>query len=318
MRFDGTSAGAQRFCRHDFKTSTSFPSVLPESAMPGSVLIDSSWNRVGETPPLALTDARLQLHHAAQIVVSAAISYVPVQADDSHTALTWLPSVRALVSEPIAAATPVRIGVRVEDLTLLALDAGLRPTSSFPLPGRKIADGHAWLADATAEAGLERARLTARKHYTIPSHPVADGAAFSVDARDHLAELTRYWSNAAGVLEELARTTPGATPVRTWPHHFDIATLIVLPTADDARRTIGVGQSPGDDSYAEPYWYVGPYPYPPATNLPALDGGGHWHTKGWMGASLPASAYVAAAEQRAQVAAFIESAVAACRTLLGS
>jgi len=285
--------------------------------MSASVLTDSSWNRVGDILPSALTEARLQLHHAAQIVVSAAISYVPARPDDSHTALTWLSSVRALVSEPITSATPLRIGVRVEDLTLLALDGALRPTGSFALSGRKIAAAQTWLGDAVAEAGLDRARLTQRKHYTIPAHPVADGEPFSVGGAE-LAELARYWSNAGGLLEEIARATPGASTVLTWPHHFDIATLIELPSAGGEKRTIGVGQSPGDDSYAEPYWYVGPYPYPPATDLPSLAGGGHWHTKGWMGAALPASVYVAAGDQRAQVTAFIDSSVAACRRLLGA
>ena len=73
----------------------------------------------------------------------------------------------------------------------------------------------------------------------------------------------------------------------------------------------------GDDSYAEPYWYVSPSPYPATHDLPPLTGGGHWHTTGWVGAALPASDYVEAADQRAQVAAFVESSVAACRRLLG-
>ena len=81
---------------------------------------------------------------------------------------------------------------------------------------------------------------------------------------------------------------------------------------------MGVGQSPGDDSYAEPYWYAGPYPFPPVNDLPQLAGGGHWHTEGWVGAVLPASDYIDAPDQRAQVGAFIDSAVAACRKLLGA
>ena len=41
---------------------------------------------------------------------------------------------------------------------------------------------------------------------------------------------------------------------------------------------IGVGLSPGDTYYAEPYWYVSPYPYPGLEDLPVLDGSGFWHT----------------------------------------
>ncbi|HUQ82503.1 MAG TPA: hypothetical protein VM076_15245 [Gemmatimonadaceae bacterium] len=220
------------------------------------------------------------------------------------------------MSEPITAAAPIRIGVRVNDLTLLLLDADLRAVESFALGGKTSADGNVWLTNVAAESGLDRSRLTFRKHYTIPAHPVAEGAAFSRDIHNDLAELTRYSSNASTVLEDLARNTPAASQVRTWPHHFDIATLIEVPSVTDARRTIGVGHSPGDDSYAEPYWYVGPYPYPPVDQLPPL-AAGHWHTKGWVGAALPATEYVRNADQRATVLAFIDSAVAGCRVLLG-
>jgi hypothetical protein len=277
-------------------------------------VVGSDWLRVGSTPPVALTEARLQLHHAAQIAVSAALSYIPARPDDSHTALTWSAPLRALATEPITAAWQLRIGLRVEDLTLHALEDNGSVLRSFALTGHTVAQGHAWVGEVLGQAGLDPARLTARKHYTIPAHPVESGAPFAGGINAELDELARYWSNAAGVLEQLARTTAGAGPVRTWPHHFDIATLIELPGA--TRRTVGVGQSPGDDSYAEPYWYVGPYPYPPVNDLPHVAGEGHWHTEGWVGAALPATEYIATTDQRAQVGTFLDSAIAACRRLL--
>jgi hypothetical protein len=273
-----------------------------------------TWARVGGIPATALADDRLQLHHAAQIAVSVAISYLTARPDDSHTALTWRAGIGALVTEPITGARELRIGVRIADLTIHVLDEREETTGSFALTARTIADAETWVRSALAEAGFDETRFTSRKHYTIPAHPVASGSPFSARV-SALEELARYWGNASAVLEELARSTPSASPVRTWPHHFDIATLIELPGAP--RRTVGVGQSPGDDSYAEPYWYVGPYPYPPTDNLPPLAGAGHWHTSGWVGAALPASDYVDAADQRAQVVGFIDSAVAACRSLLG-
>ena len=282
--------------------------------MSTSAIVSSPWARIGAVSAAALADDRLQLHHAAQIAVSAAISYLTARPDDSHTALSWSAALGALVTEPITGARQLRVGVRIANLTLHVLDERGETRQSYALAGRTIANAESWLRSTLAEAGLDETRFTSRKHYTIPAHPVASGAPFSARSAE-LQELARYWSNAAGVLEHLVQTTPGASAVRTWPHHFDIATLIEL--SGEARRTVGVGQSPGDDSYAEPYWYVGPYPYPPIDALPPLAGVGHWHTKGWIGAALPASAYVGAADQRAEVVTFIESAVAACRSLLG-
>ena len=284
--------------------------------MTASILSESSWIRVGDLAPNALTDARLQLHHAVQIAVSAAISYLQSRSDDSHTALGWRAPLRALETELVAATRPFRIGVRIEDLTLLAIDGSGTATSAFELTRRTVAEAHAWLSTIAAESGVEARALTTRKHYTIPDHPVDHGAPFSVGSGAEFHELTRYWASASAVLEGFRRAMPGASAVRTWPHHFDIATLITLPGSNGS--TIGVGQSPGDESYDEPYWYVSPSPRPVARDLPALAGGGHWHASGWFGAALPASEFVGAADQRAQVTAFVDSAVEACRRLLTS
>ena len=284
--------------------------------MSTSAIVNPSWLRVGDIAPAALVDARLQLHHAAQIAVSAAISYLAARSDDSHTALTWLPAARALATESITVERDIRIGVRLEDLTLQVLGGDAPNVQPFSLQRRTITEAYSWLSEAVAVIGLDAARLNPRKHYTIPAHAVVDGAPFSSRIGNELLELARYWSNAAGLLDDTLRSAPGASPVRTWPHHFDIATLIQLLGA--GARTVGVGQSPGDDLYAEPYWYVGPHPSPPVADLPPLAGSGHWHTQGWVGAALPASDYVGASDQRLQVTAFIESAVAACRRLLGA
>src|SRR4029079_17809264 len=116
---------------------------------------------------------------------------------------------------------------------------------------------------------------------------------------------------------------PGASPVRCWPHHFDLATLLQLdgPAAGESGRSIGAGFSPGDGERQEPYLYVTPWPYPAEPALPTLAGGGSWHREGWLGAGLPASRIVGAGStgaQRRQVESFLDSAVAACRVLLAA
>lgn len=291
------------------------PSHSADMSTPRTVA--SHWTPVGAVPPTALNDARLEVHHAVQIAVSAAISYLPARADDSHTALTWSAQLRALVTATITAPRPFRIALKPRDLTLTALADGAHPPALFNLPGATIASANEWLTQVASEAGLDARRFTRAKHYTIAHYAVADGAQFSTPGVE-FAELERYWSNAADVLEGIAAETEGAGPVLVWPHHFDIATLISLPLSTAGRRTIGVGHSPGDEWYPEPYWYVAPNPPPATTKLPPLDGG-HWHTQGWVGAALPASEYVDrdAPGQQLHVRAFVDSAIRGCRLLLG-
>jgi hypothetical protein len=105
----------------------------------------------------------------------------------------------------------------------------------------------------------------------------------------------------------------GASDVRLWPHHFDVGLIVGV----DDRRSIGIGFTPGDEWYDEPYWYTSPYPAPAAgAPRPALASGAHWHDRGWFSAVLTWSAYTAASNQGTAVAAYLASAMAAARRLL--
>jgi hypothetical protein len=265
----------------------------------------------GVVPPGQLTDARLQCHHAAQVVVSLGISLLPPRDDDSHTNLGWDPELGALTSHPVPGTAPFRGGLALAEQELLVVGDGI--SNRVPLSGKTIADAWQWLLAEVRKAGGDVKRMTNASHYTIPSHPVAVGAAFQRHPAAAFSELAAYYGLADRVLGGLVAKTPGASVVRCWPHHFDLATLISLPPGGQPARTVGAGLSPGDDSYGEPYFYVTPYPYPPVDRLGKLPWG-HWHTTGWTGAVLKASDILSRTDDpERHVAAFVDGAVNACR-----
>jgi hypothetical protein len=101
-----------------------------------------------------------------------------------------------------------------------------------------------------------------------------------------------------------------ASPVRCWPHHFDLATLTTLPARNaDATGYVGAGLSPGDEYYDEPYFYVSVYPEPDPATLPKLPMLGHWHLRDFMAAVAPAHKIVAAKNQQAETDDFLRAAV---------
>lgn len=267
-------------------------------------------------PDLAasLTDARLQFHHAAQFATAIGISYLPPREDDSHTNLGWDARLGALRSRAASGLRgPVSIAVQPADLTLHVMRDGTT-AATMPLHGRTIAAAADAIRAALEDCGLDGARYTLRRHFGIPRHAVDDGAPFDTSRSETFAELAAWYELASATLEAIAAATPGASEVRTWPHHFDIATLVTLAPG----RTTGAGMSPGDESYGEPYFYVNAYPAPPADRLTmALDGGGHWHMEGWIGAVLPGSRLTSdVAGQPDQVRTFLASALSACRSLV--
>jgi len=281
-----------------------------------------NWQHLGDRPPAALTDARLQLHWAAQLVSAVGTTLLPPAPDDSHTNLEWLAESQRLAGRLTADAPRCRAALRPDDLRLGILDERDRTVAEHELHGRTFSQGMVWLEqEIAAFTARPLPKPLRRRQVELPPHAVGSGAPFSTRDAATFAELGRWYANANQVLRRLVATLPNASEVRCWPHHFDIATLVTERPgrAAEPARTIGIGLSPGDASYAEPYWYVSPFPYPETPRLPVLDGGGAWHRTDWLGAVLTGSTIVAADAAEAQAAlvqAFLGSAIDACRDLL--
>jgi hypothetical protein len=253
---------------------------------------------------MTVARARLELHWAAQIASAAGATLLPAQKDASHTTLAWDDAEGALVSAPIERAGGLRVGIRFDDLAIVVL-GGAR-ARALPLRGKTLDDGIAWLATTLGVASLTR------PEHELPAHPVARGEAFAdVDPALRLF-LRRWFSTANRLFTMIASADRRASPVRCWPHHFDIATLIQL----DPERSVGVGLSPGDATYGEPYFYVTPWPHPPADRSLAPLARGHWHREGWTGAVLEAKD-VADDPESSAIAPWLADAVSAALALVG-
>lgn len=274
-----------------------------------------AWEPVGESA--RLRDMRLQAHWALQPVAAVGAAAVRVRPDDSHASTRWLPRHRALVGELTAGQH--RAALRLPDLTALLLDAQGDVVEEHPLDGESVQGELAWFTAALERQGEPMAEALSLASYKMP--PRAAGGEERFQLSGALEELTRWFSNAKFFLDAVQQSRAGASPVRCWPHHFDIATLITLDSDEgdpEKARSIGVGLSPGDSSYDEPYFYVNPWPAPDPANLPALDGPGEWHTENWVGAVLPARTIVSASgeEQAGRVAEHLQASLAVCYRLL--
>ena len=258
------------------------------------------WEPPGRVSPRQLTEARVLLHHAAQLVAAVGRCLVAPRPDDGHTSLEWRPEPRALAGQEVPGPRPWRAALRPDDLALavLARDAEV---GRFSLAGHTRREAFAWLVDRAGALGAAVERLRLEAPYVIPEHPVGSGAPFTTGADGALAELARWFTVGDGLVRAVAAGWPGAAPERVWPHHFDVGSVLPLGGGKGA-PTIGVGLSPGDEEIAEPYLYVTPLPRPPADSLPELPAGGRWHREGWTGAVLTGTEIVAAGSGAAQTA----------------
>ncbi len=289
--------------------------------MPGHVAGGLDWQPIRGVEMGPLREARLQAHYAAQWLARFARGYVPAQADDSHTSLNWLGSLDGFTTQP--SENGVRLSLQIDDLTLALHGrdetAGVR---SLSLGGRTDAQARQWLGECLSQRNLDARALDANSPYEIPVHAIARGARYdAATSADALAELAAWFSNAEGLLGQIQRQLVGrkleASPVCCWPHHFDLATLTTLPkAAPHSAGYVGIGLSPGDEYYDEPYFYVSVYPKPDPAALPTLPMFGHWHTHEFMAAVVPAHKITAAKNQKTETDEFLRCAVDVALTIL--
>lgn len=206
----------------------------------------SSQIPTGAPSPGRLSDARLQLHWAAQIVAAVGHNLLPARPDDSQSNLGWSARYDALVGHLVAG--ELRAGLSLPDLRLLLLDPHDRLLCDRPLDGRTLNDGLSFFTSATTQiSGSPPAAPLKLRDYQMPPHPVAEGESFSLSDRAAFAELARWYAVARSAVAGAIGAFPKTSPLRCWPHHFDLAALIELDPGQspERARTIGVGLSCG-------------------------------------------------------------------------
>jgi hypothetical protein len=270
----------------------------------------SAWRRLDRDRAALLEPARVELHWAAQLAAAAGATVLPKRDDFEHTTLAWSRAHEALVGRPLAGHASAAL--RPRDLALLVI-AGEDVVAEQTLHGRTMAQGLRWLGGELSrrlDAPLPALEPPA---HDLPDHPVGRGEPFGAEHGAAFVELADWFANAHHLLEVVVDRHPGATEVRCWPHHFDLATRI----ARGSDRSIGVGMSPGDGTERAPYFYVSPWPYPEDRALPDLPAGARWNTVGWVGALLPGTMLEPdPTAQRVQALAFVDDAIRACTALL--
>ncbi|MEZ5963572.1 MAG: hypothetical protein R3F56_06975 [Planctomycetota bacterium] len=265
----------------------------------------------------SLGDERLQLHAGALALASVAHALLPHAEDDAHTNFAvdarGDTEVLALRTWPLRQHPEQHASLAVADLEL-RWHRGAEIAARLPLPGRTLAEAHAW-ADSTARR-LCGAAVQPRRYEDLPPHPLFDGGAFTGDRTAARAELGCWFANAAALFGELATREPALSPARVWPHHFDLGVLLPV-TGTAAAATIGLGFSPGDSHYAEPYFYCSPYGENAAA-LPPLSGPGEWHTTDFTSVIVTGTELLAGGHPQRQARAWLASALSACRRVVGT
>jgi hypothetical protein len=268
--------------------------------------------------PTMLTDSRVQLHYAIQFMAATGMALLDAQPDGSQMTLDWSADLKGLIGQRIPGVHPCYLALDPVSLTSQILDDQHQAIASLPLIGKTLELALDWHKGELTKLGVDTDPIAFLSYPDdFPDHPLAHGAAFDAGDEAGRRAIAAYFAATRPQLQAIAASQAGASPIHIWPHHFDMATLITLTGEGEAAKTAGVGLSPGDDGYDQPYWYVTPWPYSAKESLPSLSAGG-WHTEGWVGAILLADEVgdpTSVATQQT-VKTFLTGAVSACIDLL--
>ncbi|PIB36618.1 hypothetical protein BFP72_15020 [Reichenbachiella sp. 5M10] len=256
--------------------------------------MNQNWQRFTYPSLEDLKQAKEQSHQAIQNVAAVGRSFLEESPNDEHANLEWDTKLQRLVGRWVQADVTFRSSISIYDFKVYLVDEAFRTISSIAMEGATQTDVMVWLEQQLGELGADFSKINLDYPYDLPEYFSTSRATFGIANSQASRELSRLYHNTLLMLEEVLSKEEKTTPIKCWPHHFDIAgSIIRLDTGDpETSKQIGVGMSPGDEHYDEPYFYVAPWPYP-VKDLPDIsDTRGHWHKNNWIGAVLPYSQLV--------------------------
>ena len=269
--------------------------------------MSTTWHKL-TLDPKKLVSPREELHQAIQSVAMVGRHFLPKSEEDEYANLEWDEEFFGLVGQEIG--EHLQTGLRFSDFTYWILREG-KPRTTLFMEGKTHKELHDWIKGRLKDFGLDGQGMWLNLPYELPPYPKGMNV-FSYEEIKYFSELGKYFSNANAILREIAATSSDFSPVKCWPHHFDIATLKTL----DEKRSINLGFSPGDEHYLEPYFYVTPWPFLGPENLKLLPlKAGHWHHGTFVAAILTASDLLKSEDQADLVKGFLEEGLTFCKEL---
>ena len=236
-----------------------------------------------------LVDARLQAHFALEWVSRFGRFLVPPRGDYGHVASRWDSGLEMLVTYPAAQYDAmVMVGLKLDPLEVALIEGGGTPRK-ITLEGHTHQEIGEWLTSVVKNSRIKGEKLLGEIPYKLHHERLSKGGTYLYNGYAPYFKILKNWiAEASATLNDIRTMwrhyNPTPTPVHCWPHHFDLATLLEL--GDE--RSVGLGFSPGDDTYASPYFYINPWPKPESYDkLPEAPARSHWHTEDFFSLLLP-------------------------------
>jgi len=191
------------------------------------------------------------LHQAAQYLAAAGISFLDKKSDDSHTNVGWNKAKNRM--ETHAFGNQDQLGINLNTAKIEWLKNGFT-ISELTLNNTSHADVLSWIETQTKKQKIAN---TYRYdfHYELPYNSIKNEDTYTLDLNE-LNYISKELTIAQDTFGQFLKTEQLESPIRIWPHHFDLGIYTQL----SAENTfMGAGLAIPDSLVDDLYFYASGY-----------------------------------------------------------
>ncbi len=271
----------------------------------------------------SLNEISHALHLASQFIGAAGKCLIVPEADGSHTSMRW--KAGWFIGKSLPSKQRLHVALDTDGMILLLIDEQDEIMSSFDLTSKTYEEGIQWLKVTLEIFAINVDDFKIEMEADIPDHPVRHGGSFPFFPPEDYQTFIKTRNLGSKVMQYFANKYRNASPVETWPHHFDIATHVpLLKEGEETTHAISLGMAIQDAYVDEHYFYIthwkkeGNINYEKLPELPSL---GYWNRKDFTGAILKLSDVInhhaKPEDQWLSILTFMEAGITASVKLLG-
>jgi len=229
------------------------------------------------------------IHQLSQIIAKINRTYVPKQADDSHTNLYFDPLSHRLFGRWLNTdQQKIITGLNLLEFQFEFINEDRKVINNFAIKGKTYDEIEVSIERYLPELGLDQTGFRDHLHFEITSYTFINDAFDNWDATA-LGDWEKFRALANDACNTLLGHFQVEGEIRIWPHHFDTGIYVEL----NDKRSLGFGLAMEDSMVGEPYFYFSGdglndnrMDY---SNVPDLTFGRWVIEEKWKGAVLPLS-----------------------------
>lgn len=191
------------------------------------------------------------IHQLSQIISKANRSFVPKQADDSHTNLYFDSISHRVYGRWINSEKgEIILALNLQSFSFEWLNDDFKVIQTHTIQDKKSPEIEQSIADALPEIGLEEKDFRDELHFEITRYSFLNEP-FSNFKAEELMQWEHYRTMANQACFALLGLLQSAGEIRIWPHHFDTGTYVEV----NKKISIGFGLAMKDSMVENPYFY---------------------------------------------------------------